>query len=277
MTSQSFIFERSIVYYKKTGSGPKVMLAFHGFGQDSSVFNSLSAALSNTYTYYAVDLFFHAKSEWGYDEQPLEKDFLKRLLMAFLTKHSIDHFSVLGFSMGGKFALAATEAFPGRVNELFLLAPDGIKTSMWYSLATYPVVFRKIFKSMIEKPDRFNIIANFAFRAGLIDKGILRFVESQMNTEEKRSRVYRSWVVFRHLKFNLATLADSINRNKIRVVMIVGKFDKIITAKNMNRFLKKVTTYQLEIPETGHNGVIEASIEILKKGRDNPDIQVMMG
>lgn len=256
--------EQAKLYYTKSGNGKNILLAFHGFGQTSEVFKTLSESLFDTHTLYAFDIFFHGESEWPLQEQPLEKEFWRRIIKKFLEEESITTFSVLGFSMGGKFALATTEVFPDCVKEVFLLAPDGIKTNMWYSLATYPVALRTLFKSMIQKPGRFSAIANFAFRARLIDKGILRFAESQMHTEEKRNRVYLSWVVFRHFKFNTTTLAGIINKNKIRLVMILGKFDKIITPANMNGFLKKLNTYQLEIPETGHNGVIEASIKILK-------------
>ena len=265
MATELFQFKQASLHYIKTGTGKKTLLVFHGFGQSHEVFTTLSTALSEDYTLYIVDLFFHGKSEWNDGEQPLEKDFWKNLLTEFLTKHSIDSFSVFGFSMGGKFSLATLEAFPTRVKEIFLLAPDGIKTSMWYSLATYPTAFRNLFKSMIKKPGRFNAVANFAFRTDLIDKGILRFVESQMNTEEKRQRVYYAWVVFRHLTFDMSVIANLINENNIRLVMILGKFDKIITVKNMNVLLRKVKNYELEIPDTGHNGVIEASIKILKK------------
>jgi pimeloyl-ACP methyl ester carboxylesterase len=176
--------------------------------------------------------------------------------------------------MGGKFALATLEGFPDRVKEIFLLAPDGIKTSGWYSMATYPVVLRNLFKSMIKKPQRFNAIATFAFRAGLIDKGILLFVELQMNTEEKRKRVYYSWVVFRHLTFSMNKIARLINQHNIRLVMILGKFDKVITAKNMHALLHQVKNYQLELLEAGHNGIIHASAPILLKNPYSRDEKI---
>jgi pimeloyl-ACP methyl ester carboxylesterase len=257
--------EHAKLSFTKTGTGDQTLIAFHGFGQSSHVFAELAASLSDSYTIYLVDIFFHGNSAWELSEQPLEKEFWNRLMNKFLDEQSVATFSLLGFSMGGKFAMATLEAFPGRLKELFLLAPDGIKTSMWYSLATYPVAFRNLFKSMIKKPQRFNAIATFAFRTGIIDKGILRFVESQMNTEEKRKRVYYSWVVFRHLTFSLDRIAGLINEHNIRLVMILGKFDKVITVNNINALLHKVKNYQLEIPDTGHNGVIEASIKILKK------------
>jgi pimeloyl-ACP methyl ester carboxylesterase len=257
--------EHATLNFSKTGTGDRTLIAFHGFGQSGQVFHELAASLSDSHTVYLVDIFFHGNSEWRLDEQPLEKEFWNRLLKKFLDEQSINTFSLLGFSMGGKFVLATLEAFPDRVKEIFLLAPDGIKTSMWYSLATYPVAFRNLFKSMIKKPQRFNAIATFVSRIGLIDKGILRFVESQMSTAKKRKRVYYSWVVFRHLTFSMETIANLINHHNIRLVMILGKFDKVITTKNMHTLLHKVKDYQLELLETGHNGIINASIPILIK------------
>jgi len=265
VTMQLLQLEHAKLYFTKTGTGDRSLIAFHGFGQSGHVFNELAVSLSDSYTVYLIDIFFHGNSEWEVGEQPLEKEFWNLLMKKFLDAQSITTFSLLGFSMGGKFVLSTLEEFPDRVNEIFLLAPDGVKTSMWYSLATYPLTLRNLFKSMIEKPQRFNAIATFVVRTGLIEKGIFRFVESQMNTPEKRKRVYFSWVVFRKLSFNMNTIAKLINQHNIRLVMILGKFDKIISAKNMHSLLRNVKNYQLEIPHTGHNGVIEASIKILKK------------
>lgn len=264
MTKHQLQLEHATLHFSKTGSGKQTLIAFHGFGQTGAAFHALADALSDRYTVYLFDIFFHGESEWRLDEHPIEKKAWRALMEKFILDHSIDNFSVLGFSMGGKFALATLESFPDRTREIFLLAPDGVKTSMWYSLATYPIMLRKLFRSMITHPNRFTSIAHFAHRVGLIDKGILRFVESQMNTEEKRKRVYYSWVVFRHLNFNMTSIADIINGHHIRLMMIVGKFDKVITPKNMRALLRHVKTYELEIPDTGHNGVIDASVKIIQ-------------
>jgi pimeloyl-ACP methyl ester carboxylesterase len=212
---------------------------------------------------YSFDLFFHGQSVWNNNEVPMEKDFWKELLEQFLAENKIDKFSVLGFSMGGKFAMASVEAFPNQVEGIFLLAPDGIKTSFWYSLATYPVAFRKLFKSMISHHQRFLAVSRIALRLRLIDKGILRFVELQMNTEEKRRRVYYSWVVFRHLQFDLNKIASILNDHRTPLTLIIGKYDKIITAKNMEPFVKKLHTVRFEIIDAGHNDLIAKAIEKL--------------
>ncbi len=256
MEEQVFKYQKAAMHFLKVGNGPQALLAFHGFGQDHKAFSDLFKKLSNQYTVYAFDIYFHGKSEWNRGEEPLEKPFWKSLMLEFLSQNKIGRFSLLGFSMGGKFALASLEAFPENIDKVFLLAPDGIKTSMWYNLATYPIVLRKLFKSMITKPNRFYGIEHLSVKVGLIDKGILRFVESQMNTEEKRRQVYYSWVVFRHLKFDMGRIASIINSNNIDLTVVIGKYDKIITEKNMDSLLKRLKTYNIEILETGHNGLI---------------------
>ncbi|MEI9918296.1 MAG: alpha/beta hydrolase [Bacteroidota bacterium] len=227
--------------YTKTGNKP--LLMFHGYGQDASVFKGIDG--------YSFDLFFHGKSVWTKDEAPLEKSEWKEMISEFLIKNNIDTFSVLGFSMGGKFALATLEAFPDRVKEIILIAPDGIKTSFWYSLATYPIALRNVFKSMINNHPRFLRIAIASKKLGLIDKGVLRFVETQMDSEEKRKRVYYSWVVFRHLKFDINKIKRLIDDNHIRLRLYIGRYDKVIKAKDMKRLTSKI-----EILDAGHNDIL---------------------
>lgn len=254
------IFDGSKLHYAKTGNGPKHLLIFHGFGQDLSVFDYLTRSLAKHYTFYVFDLYFHGRSEWAHQEKPLRKKEWADTIGQFLTENNINRFSVAAFSLGGKFALTAAEFFPSRIDELFLIAPDGIKTSFWYSLATYPLLLRKLFKSMILHPQRFIRIAEFLNRSGVVDKGLIRFAEYQMNNEEKRKRVYYSWVVFRHLTPDLNKIAKALNENSISLTLIVGKYDKVIEPKNMNHFLKRVKKFRFEILENGHTGLINESI-----------------
>lgn len=243
------------LHYTRSGSGQNVMLTFHGYGQDNRVFEKYTG-----YTFYHIDLFFHGKSVWTKGEEPLEKSEWKQLISDFLDQNNIRSFSLLGFSMGGKFALATLEAFPDRVDEIVLLAPDGIKTSTWYSLATYPIALRKVFKSMISNHPRFLRIARAAKKLGLVDKGVLRFVETQMDSEEKRKRVYYSWVVFRHLEFDIDEIKSLIKENNISLRLYVGRYDKIIKAKDMTRL-----TSEIGILDAGHNDIIKKAMDYLPK------------
>jgi pimeloyl-ACP methyl ester carboxylesterase len=241
----------------KTGSGPEVMLLFHGFGQDHRAFKTFLQNPSEEFTYYNFDLFFHGESEWNRGESPIEKDFCTAIFQKFLADNKIEKFSITAFSLGCRFALACIEAFPNRIEKVYLMAPDGIKTSFWYTIATYPWMFRKIFKSMIKHPFSFKIIAHSLYELHLADKSLLKFAEHQMNTLEKRKRVYYTWVVFRHLKFNLQHLSKLINENNIYVTLIAGKKDAVIKAKDTSGFVQKLKNGKVEILNTGHHGILK--------------------
>jgi pimeloyl-ACP methyl ester carboxylesterase len=244
--------------------GPKYLLAFHGFGQNSKAYLPLVEQLSNEYTILSFDLFFHGNSHWNINEF-LSKNKWASIINDVLIKHEINNFSMAGFSLGGKFALATIESFPNRIDEVFLMAPDGIETSTWYSLATYPFLFRQYFRSMIVKPRRFFRIVNTLKSFQLMDKGILKFAASQMNTIKKRRRVYYSWLIFMELNFDLNQMAKLINENNIKITMLLGEFDKIITEKGMIKLLQHLDKYDLHILPCGHNHLIEYAAKFLKQ------------
>ena len=260
--SDYILYHRSKLYYNKSGKGNVALLLFHGFGQDHRVFQSWVEAMKDTYTLYSFDLFFHGQSDWA-SREALEKKDWKEIVLLFLNRENIIEFEIAGFSLGGKFAMATLEVFPDRIKKLILLAPDGIKTSFWYSLATYPIAMRALFKSMILHPNRLYRMTKFLRNLRIVDQGLLRFAESQMETEEKRRRVYFSWVYLRHLKFDLNKIAFLLNERHIRLFLIVGKFDKVILPKNMEPFLRKIKSKKFEIIEAGHNNLILNSKNIL--------------
>jgi pimeloyl-ACP methyl ester carboxylesterase len=247
----------SKLYYKTYGSGAKAMLAFHGYGQGHFYFAKLAASLEREYTVYAFDLFFHGESSWKHKERIITKEEWKEFIRLFLEKHDVKEFSITGFSMGGKFLLSTLESYPEMVKEVNFIAPDGIKTSLWYSLATYPKGFKNIFKSFILKPKRFFHLVHIMKSAKIMDKGILKFATHQMDSFRKRRRVYLTWIVFSGLKFDLQKIANIINFRKIKVRMYLGKYDKIITPNNMHRLLHRLDDYEMIILETGHNNLID--------------------
>jgi len=252
-----FEYEQSKLCYAKSGEGSKVMLTFHGFGQNHVAFSAITEKLENDYTIYSFDLFYHGKSHWKSNDELLTKPHWNSLLSAFLEKNKIENFSIICFSMGGKFALACLELMPHRVEKVFFIAPDGIKTSRWYSLATYPVLLQKYFESMIVKPNRFYGLLKLFQKLRLVDKGISKFAYNQMNSIKKRRRVYYSWVIFKNLQFDLIKVGRQINNHSIATYMFIGKYDKIITAEGMRLLLQHVDDYSLDIVESGHNDLIK--------------------
>ena len=256
LMQENFIYyQGSRLHYAVAGNGPRTLLIFHGFGQDHQAFEHWVQTLESECRFYVFDLYFHGQSTWP-NRRPLEKNDWKQILAQFLEQEK---------SLKEKLfkTLATLEAFREKVRKITLLAPDGIKTNFWYNLATYPIAVRTLFKSMVLNPGRFKGLAKFLRAIGMVDKGLLRFAESQMDTEEKRKRVYYSWVYFRHLRFDIAEIAAILNHHQIPLLMIAGKYDKVIPAENMNHFLKRLDRKQMEIIEAGHNDLIRNAAKYL--------------
>ncbi len=267
----AFITEgKTKLHYQKLGSGPKVLLAFHGFGQDSSYLLPVAEALHSQFTIYAFDLFFHGKSWLEKEHAPLTKAFLTDLIRRFLVKEKIGKFSVTGFSMGGKFALTVLESFPEQIHSFYLVAPDGIKTSFWYNVATYPGWLAGFFKRTVVKPKPFFRMVHTLNRYQLMHPGVLRFASFQMNSPAKRLKIYKSWTGFRLLTFDIPEIVKLLNHHKIPVIMFFGTFDQIITAKALQFFTRALDNCQVVILKTGHTHLLE---EVGKYLHQHPDLR----
>ncbi|WP_460921482.1 alpha/beta fold hydrolase [Pontibacter brevis] len=257
----------SKLHYRVIGHGSRTMLAFHGYGQNSSYYYPMEQALGNDYTIYAFDLFFHGRSYLHKRSMPLSKDFLQELIEHFLEKEQISRFSLMGFSMGGKFALTLVECMPEKIEELFLIAPDGIRTSFWYNIATYPGWLQQLFKRTVVKPDIFFGLLRMLDKYNIVHKSMLRFAHYQMDSTAKRLRVYRSWIGFRELNFDIRKIVRLLNRHQVAVTMFLGEYDQIIAPKRVGVFIDALDKGELVILKTGHSYLLQDVASLLHRKR----------
>jgi pimeloyl-ACP methyl ester carboxylesterase len=242
--------------YEKTGNGFPPLLLFHGFGQTHKVFKPLVDTLKNNYTCYSFDLFHHGESTAPKD-QPLEISTWNKIFQIFLEKEELADFSVGGFSIGGKYLLPIILEHASHISQVIFIAPDGIKTNIWYKLATYPAPLRKLFRSMIRHPQRFFLISRLLRRLGFIDKRLSFFVEKQMKSPTQRLRLYETWAGIRRLKIKTRDIKHVLIKNKISTNIFLSKNDKIIPVKPFKRFCKKIPTCNLHIFNCGHYELIK--------------------
>lgn len=252
------------LYYRKTGSGDTVVLWFHGFGQNHQAFDKITEPTSQQFTHYSFDLFFHGNSVWvGADA--IEKNHWTELIQLFLDQTGIQNFSIVGFSIGCRFAVTLAEQFPDRVRNLIMLAPDGIQFRFWYWFATYPYLCRKLFQHIVTKPTPWNRLLSFLEVTRLIDRKLLRFAQRQMDTQQKRNQVYGSWVNFRHLKSNANDLALLANTHKISITLLAGTRDKVVPARLVQKLKNQKPVLHYYSLDANHNELIGIGGEHLFK------------
>ncbi|WP_460976712.1 alpha/beta fold hydrolase [Spirosoma knui] len=257
-----FEFEGGRLAYRTYGKGPATLLAFHGFGQDSQVFAPVEKSVGTLFTIYAVDLFFHGASTYS-DPELLTKSSWQRLIEAFLRHLGVDQFGTIGFSLGGRFALATAEVFPDRVDQLILIAPDGITPNFWYRLATGSSLGRTLFRYVLRHLSVLSYVGVGLTRLGLLNRTVMRFAELSLGTSRQRDLVYLSWTQFRRIKPDLSAISTSLTKRSVSVRFFVGAFDRIIPPQYILPLSSRLRRVDVTILRTGHNHLIEMAAERL--------------
>jgi pimeloyl-ACP methyl ester carboxylesterase len=251
------------LHYQKIGNGTKILLAFHGMGQDFSCFLQFAETFENQYTTYLFDLPFHGKNE-GSENRMITKEVWTIFMTDFLQKSQIEAFSIIAFSMGGRFALATVEAFAERIQQLFLLAPDGVSEDPVYTLATRFGFSRKIFYSVLKHNHKLYAPAEMLVKVGLVHKSVLKFAKMMVDTPQKQKQLYQAWVGFYQLRFDIKKIADVINQQQIDVQIFMGKYDKVMPIHKVLPLSKHIKPSQFVILEATHGRLVDKTLGYLK-------------
>ena len=257
-----FDYEGNRLSYRKVGNGPAILIAFHGFGQSGRVFDPVNETIGYRFTVFSFDLFFHGHSQYV-GPQLLTKTDWQRLVGAFLETQHIRRFSLMGFSLGGRLALTTVEAFADRIDELILIAPDGITRSIWYQLATATRMGRWLFRYVMRHLSAFNQIGHALVRVGLLNRTVMRFAELSLSTTKQRTLVYTVWTQFRLITPDLNAVSTLLNQHSVRVRFFTGAFDRIVPGTYILPLANRLERYELTVLKTGHNHLIELTAEVL--------------
>jgi len=252
--------------YITIGNGKKPAIAFHGFGQDSSYYKCFGQALGKEYTIYSFDLPYHGNDDTEKTENPVDRNMLRTFFQDFIESKKILQFTNIGFSIGAKISLVLLELFPEKTERIILMAPDGFRTNIWYKLATGSRPTRSLFKYIIYNPDFFFRFSDAMVSLKLIHPGISRFARSQMNSSQKREKVYYTWMFFRKLRFPKNRILATLAEYKIPISIFLGNDDKIIQPEQF-RFMSddQRVDCKMLILDAGHNHLIEKTARYLER------------
>lgn len=241
---------------KVLGNGPIHVIAFHGFGQDGNAF--LPFTIQNPqYTIYSFDLPFHGETKIRNPSLALMNQEVNELIQNLLKKITIERFSLMAFSIGSKLLFPILEEFHSRIENVWLLAPDGIKLSFWYRAATRTRFLRHLFYQVLKKDRILNRLGEILSSIKIVDKTTISFAVKSINTPTKRERVYDTWAYLRVLKINSITLSNKLNATNILVHFIMGERDKIIPLSKIKSLHQKLNNSIIVTLPCGHHRIIE--------------------
>lgn len=247
------------------GHGDKVIIAFHGFGQESSRYSVYEEWLGDRYTIHSFDLPFHGENQDRTFLPAITPDMLKDWFGDYLHSNDIRFFTTIGFSIGAKFALNLAHLFPDKTNRIILIAPDGLKINFWYHLATGNMVTRKIFKYVVDHPGFFFRFTDLMSTLKIIHPSVNRFAKSQMGEKQQRDKVYETWTKFRKMNIDIRKLGRIIRTHQISVEVILGEKDRIIRYKDLKPLLAHLPDAKVISIPSGHHKLIEESAEYYRE------------
>lgn len=254
----------SALHAIRFGSGKRLLICFHGFGEDAEKYRALQPSLSEMFTIVAVDLPYHGNSKWQAGELFLQED-LVELIRKILDREKQERFSLMGYSLGGKIVLAAVHHFAPQLDVIILAAPDGVMVNSWYNVAVYPEWGRKLFKRFVVKPGVVFTAARVLRFLRVLNNSLYKFLQAQTNTEEKRRKVYNVWMTIKDFEVSLPEVKQLLNRYQVRSYIFIGKYDKVITQAAGEKFAAGLAHCNYVLLEKGHNLITEALNEPLTK------------
>ncbi|EGL83818.1 2-succinyl-6-hydroxy-2,4-cyclohexadiene-1-carboxylate synthase [Caldalkalibacillus thermarum TA2.A1] len=110
------------------GEGPPLLL-LHGFTGSKHSWQPFIHSWSRHFTTIAIDLLGHGESDSPQDHRRYGITYAVQDLQAVLEQLGVDKINVLGYSMGGRLAIALASSFPAKVNSMVLESTSpGLKT-----------------------------------------------------------------------------------------------------------------------------------------------------
>lgn len=247
------------LHYVQSGTGKRVLLAFHGFGETSSRFLVFNPELSAGYTILAFDLPHHGDSIWPNGVR-LDADGLRQLIENVKQKFAVSVVSLMGYSIGGRVCLSIIATVPDSIEQVLLLATDGLSLNYNYLFLTRTFAGRSFFKIMLGAPRMAHSIARALHGLRVISPTRFRLVVGATDTNAKRVQLYNGWYSLSSLAVAPEKLRSVINTHAIPVVVIMGKYDKVLPPRLAHNFAKGARSVRVIVLPKGHKLFDETNV-----------------
>lgn len=225
-------FENDLVnlHYYKFGGGPQVMLCFHGYGMHGKQFRVLERLLGEKYTFYGFDLFFHKETKLK--DQSLEnikrgiiKKEIASLIVDFCKNLSIDHFSVIGYSMGSHYATVMMEEIGEMVDEYIVAAPACLNPGVLVSFFSRNRIGNTILEKLTLSKSALMGLIKICRRLRVVDAPGYQVLQNEIGTAELRFNFYACFTYLRFIGTDKKRLIASLQARNIKSIFIFGKRD----------------------------------------------------
>ncbi|MFN8153517.1 MAG: alpha/beta hydrolase [Bacteroidia bacterium] len=250
--------------YIEFGSGPELLLAFHGFGRTSRDFLPFESLLGKQYTLIAFDFFYHGPHGLEPEDRlpPFTGAQLARMIEKLLWEKKKVRCSIIGYSQGGRIALGQVHHLPHRIHELFIIAPDGLRNNKVRDFVGRTWIGHLLGRLFVQFPVLITATLQILKIAGKLNTKQVNFYLHQTREKRDRYRIFHTWIMLCKYNVHRDLIRHYIFKRPIRLDMVMGKYDAIIPSKWAQSFLKGFKgNFRLHLLECGHD-VLQLKDEI---------------
>ena len=263
-----FEWRKSSISYVEFGTGPELLIAFHGFRQESSIFLQFQETLSEKYRVIAVDLPHRGDTIWR-EENELSVNDLRDLMAVFL--NSLGHegsIHLMAYSLGGHYALGLTIVKPELVKRIYLIAADGVGSKKFMRFITHNFLGKLLYRSFLYFPYPIFALLWLMKISKAMKPHVAKFFRNSIRTFELRKGLFPIWESAARMNFTPEQAASALSTYKIELRMLYGRFDNVISHRDAKTFASMVPDSELVVIDQGHDLVRSANQRYIAKLAD---------
>lgn len=244
-------------HYHEYGNGDKPMLAFHGYGMTGRQFHVLERSVLKNFHVYGFDHFFHGESKLGnWPEQKILAGMPRHLVKAYVEEwfkqHGKQRFSVMGYSIGANLALILVEEYAELIDDIILMAPDGLAAYKGFDILLHKPWGKYLFKTVTKSKWLAPTLLKNLKRVKFIDDSLYTIAYNEIDTEKKRLDVYYTLNLIRLLKPDVQKVANLINEYHIKCTLVFGRHDNLFPKKAALPFISSLKDAEVHEVAMGH-------------------------
>ncbi|MCB8837896.1 alpha/beta fold hydrolase [Aurantimonas sp. VKM B-3413] len=228
--------------------GAPAIVMLHGFGSSLHTFESWAEALKSEYRVVRFDVPGTGLSGPDPDGDYSDARTLE-ILAALMDVLHIDRATLVGNSMGGRFAWLFAAKFPGRVDRLVLIAPDGFEShGMEYGKTPEVPAMVQLMRYVLPKPlVRMNLVPAYADPEKLTDATLDRYYDLLLAPGARAATIARMGQVL------LQDPAPILRTIAAPTLLLWGREDRMIPVSNAMDYAKNLpNSTTVVLPDLGH-------------------------
>ncbi|MFD1257950.1 alpha/beta fold hydrolase [Mucilaginibacter terrae] len=245
------------IHYHEYGTGTRPMLAFHGYGMTGRQFEVLQKSILSQYRVYSFDHFFHGQTQLdNWTEQQILKGMPKNMVRNYLEEwfyiNGRQRISLMGYSIGANIALVLMEDYAEWIDEVILMAPDGLSVYKGFNFLMHQPVGKLLFKTVTKSKWLAPSVLNSLKKVKFIDESLYKIAYSEMDTPQKRQDVYYTLNLIKQLQPDVVKITNEINRYQIKCHFIFGKHDMLFPINSAAAFMSRLDNPVVHEVPMGH-------------------------